>query len=126
MLRDGVNILGGGRELKIAHAGDGARLHGRSQGKTYDIEVDQLLLAMGRAILDGKTEGFIFAQAPGYPHKTPIHGGIIRPSQFSFDPGLKNHPWGHLKIGISTKPIAQAHSNTPPGLNFKALGHPPA
>ena len=49
MLRDGVTILGGGRELTIARAGDDARLQGQSQGKTYDIKVDQLLVAVGRA-----------------------------------------------------------------------------
>ena len=49
MERDGVNILGGGRELKVARAASGVRLQGWSRGGAYDIEVDQLLVATGRA-----------------------------------------------------------------------------
>ena len=49
MLRDGVNILGGGREIRLARGANGVRLQSQSQGKAYDIEVDQILVAVGRA-----------------------------------------------------------------------------
>jgi pyruvate/2-oxoglutarate dehydrogenase complex dihydrolipoamide dehydrogenase (E3) component len=49
MLRDGVNILGGGREIRLARGPQGVRLQSQSQGQPYDIEVDQLLVAVGRA-----------------------------------------------------------------------------
>ena len=49
MLRDGVNILGGGREIQLARGERGVRLQSQSQGQPYDIEVDQLLIAVGRA-----------------------------------------------------------------------------
>ncbi len=49
MLRDGVNILGGGREIRLARGANGVRLQSQPQGKAYDIEVDQLLVAVGRA-----------------------------------------------------------------------------
>jgi len=49
MLRDGVNILGGGREIRLARGANGVRLQGQSQGVPYDLEVDQILIAVGRA-----------------------------------------------------------------------------
>ena len=49
MLRDGVTILGGGRELRLARGERGVRLQSQSQGQPYDIEVDQTLVAVGRA-----------------------------------------------------------------------------
>ena len=49
MSRDGVNILGGGREIRLARGANGVRLQSQSQGKAYDIEVDQILVAVGRA-----------------------------------------------------------------------------
>ena len=49
MLRDGVNILGGGREIRLARGERGVRLQSQSQGQSYDVEVDQILVAVGRA-----------------------------------------------------------------------------
>ena len=49
MLRDGVNILGGGREIRLARGANGVRLQSQSQGQPYDIEVNQILVAVGRA-----------------------------------------------------------------------------
>lgn len=49
MLHDGVTILGGGRDVRLARGSKGIRLQGHSQGQPYDLEVDQLLVAVGRA-----------------------------------------------------------------------------
>ncbi len=49
MLRDGVNILGGGREIRLARGAKGIRLQSQLPGQPYDLEVDQLLIAVGRA-----------------------------------------------------------------------------
>lgn len=47
--RDGVTVRGGARSLRIARAGAAIRLQGNADGASYDIEVDQLLVAIGRA-----------------------------------------------------------------------------
>lgn len=49
MLRDGVHMVGGGREIRLARGAQGVRMQGQSQGQPYDREVDQLLIAVGRA-----------------------------------------------------------------------------
>ncbi len=49
MERDGVKLPGGGKELKLARDPKGIRLQVESPGKGYDILVDQLLVAVGRA-----------------------------------------------------------------------------
>jgi pyruvate/2-oxoglutarate dehydrogenase complex dihydrolipoamide dehydrogenase (E3) component len=49
MVRDGVIILGGGREIRLARGAKGIRMQSQSQGQPYDMEVDQLLVAVGRA-----------------------------------------------------------------------------
>jgi pyruvate/2-oxoglutarate dehydrogenase complex dihydrolipoamide dehydrogenase (E3) component len=48
MLRDGVRLLGRGKQLRIA-AGGGIRLEVKSLEETYDEPVDQLLVSVGRA-----------------------------------------------------------------------------
>ncbi len=47
--KDGVKLLCCGRELHLAPAGDLIRLQVTSHDKNYDVEVDQLLVAVGRA-----------------------------------------------------------------------------
>lgn len=50
MARDGVNLLCCGRELKLSPGeGGGVRLTVTSHGEGYDLIVDQLLVAVGRA-----------------------------------------------------------------------------
>lgn len=51
--RDGVNLLCCGKELKVSPAGppanDGIRMTGTSHENPYEVTVDQLLVAVGRA-----------------------------------------------------------------------------
>jgi pyruvate/2-oxoglutarate dehydrogenase complex dihydrolipoamide dehydrogenase (E3) component len=49
MERDGVKLLCCGKDLKLAKSAGGVRLQVESHGKDYDVEVDQLLVAVGRA-----------------------------------------------------------------------------
>lgn len=49
MARDGVKLLCCGKELKLAKDPNGVRLQVESHGKDYDVLVDQLLVAVGRA-----------------------------------------------------------------------------
>jgi pyruvate/2-oxoglutarate dehydrogenase complex dihydrolipoamide dehydrogenase (E3) component len=49
MARDGVKLLCCGKDLKLAKAPEGIRLQVESHGKGYDVLVDQLLVAVGRA-----------------------------------------------------------------------------
>ncbi len=47
--RDGVRLLGRGKELRVAQDSNGVRLQAGSRDNGYDIRVDQLLIATGRA-----------------------------------------------------------------------------
>ena len=47
--RDGVRLLGRGKELRVAKDSNGVRLQVGSLENGYDIRVDQLLIATGRA-----------------------------------------------------------------------------
>ncbi len=47
--RDGVKLLCCGKDLKLARDPNGVRLQVESHGKGYDLVVDQLLVAVGRA-----------------------------------------------------------------------------
>lgn len=47
--RDGVKLLCCGKDLKLARSPNGVRLQVEALGKGYDEEVDQLLVAVGRA-----------------------------------------------------------------------------
>ena len=49
MIRDGVNLLCCGRDTKVESRDDGIHLTLDSHGKHYDEQVDQLLVAVGRA-----------------------------------------------------------------------------
>lgn len=49
LIRDGVTILSGGPSLQLSRSTTGIRLAGGTAAKTFDLEVDQLLLAAGRA-----------------------------------------------------------------------------
>ena len=49
MLRDDVKLLCCGKDLQLAKSVNGVRLQVRSHNETYDVEVDQLLVAVGRA-----------------------------------------------------------------------------
>jgi len=49
MVRDGVQLLCCGKELKLAPHPKGIRLQVESHGNGYDVLVDQLLVAVGRA-----------------------------------------------------------------------------
>lgn len=49
MERDGVRFLGGGKDLRVHRSAGGIRLRVESAGRGYDVEVDQLLVAVGRA-----------------------------------------------------------------------------
>lgn len=49
MLRDGVTLLPRGKELRVARDTNGIRLQVGSPGNGYDVRVDQLLVAAGRA-----------------------------------------------------------------------------
>ncbi|MDP3849649.1 MAG: mercuric reductase [Luteolibacter sp.] len=49
LLRDGVNILCCGKDLKLSPADGGVRMNVESEGKGYDLTVDQILVAVGRA-----------------------------------------------------------------------------
>lgn len=49
LIKDGVNLLCCGRELQVAPSGEQTRLQVNAEGKEYDVEVDQLLVAVGRA-----------------------------------------------------------------------------
>ena len=49
MERDGVRFLSGGRDVKLARSAGGIRLQVESHDKGCDVEVDQLLVAVGRA-----------------------------------------------------------------------------
>jgi pyruvate/2-oxoglutarate dehydrogenase complex dihydrolipoamide dehydrogenase (E3) component len=48
MERDGVKLLCCGKDLKVANSSGTIRLQVESHGKGYDVEVDQLLVAVGR------------------------------------------------------------------------------
>ncbi|MBI2511929.1 MAG: mercuric reductase [Opitutae bacterium] len=47
--RDGVQLLCCGKDLKLSRAPGGVRLQVSSHGKDYDLVVDELLVAVGRA-----------------------------------------------------------------------------
>ncbi len=49
MERDGVQFLCCGKDLMVARSAGGIRLRVGSTGRGYDVEVDQLLVAVGRA-----------------------------------------------------------------------------
>ncbi len=49
MVKDGVKLLCCGKDLKLAKDPNGVRLQVESHGKGYDVLVDQLLVAVGRA-----------------------------------------------------------------------------
>lgn len=51
LIRDGVNLLCCGKDLKLSPTAenDGVRLQVESEGKGYDVSVDQILVAVGRA-----------------------------------------------------------------------------
>ena len=49
MQSDGVKILCCGKDLKLAKDPNGVRMKVGSHGKDYDVLVDQLLVAVGRA-----------------------------------------------------------------------------
>ena len=49
MLRDGVKLLCCGRDTRVARDGDKIRLQLTSHDESYDVEVDKLLVAVGRA-----------------------------------------------------------------------------
>jgi len=49
MERDGVKLLCCGKKLKLANDPDGVQLQVESHGQGYDVLVDQLLVAVGRA-----------------------------------------------------------------------------
>lgn len=49
IIRDGVQLLCCGKETKISQADNGIRIQLESHDKQYDIVVDQLLVAVGRA-----------------------------------------------------------------------------
>jgi pyruvate/2-oxoglutarate dehydrogenase complex dihydrolipoamide dehydrogenase (E3) component len=50
LIRDGVNLLCCGKDLKLSPAEDGGvRLQVESEGKGYDLNVEQILVAVGRA-----------------------------------------------------------------------------
>jgi len=49
MERDGVKLLCCGKKLKLANDADGVQLQVESHGQGYDVLVDQLLVAAGRA-----------------------------------------------------------------------------
>ena len=49
MLRDGVKFLDHGKQLQLATDPDGVRLQVNVPGHNYDVLVDQLLVAVGRA-----------------------------------------------------------------------------
>ncbi|MEK6247514.1 MAG: mercuric reductase, partial [Planctomycetales bacterium] len=49
LLRDGVNLLCCGRQQKLIRDPDGVRLQLSSHDQSYDVLVDQLLVAVGRA-----------------------------------------------------------------------------
>ena len=49
MARDGVKLLCCGKDLKLARDPNGVRLQVGSHGQGYDMPVDQLLVAVGRA-----------------------------------------------------------------------------
>lgn len=46
---DGVQLLCGGKQLQVSKLDRAVRLAGQSHDKSYDVEVDQLLVAAGRA-----------------------------------------------------------------------------
>ena len=50
MLRDGVKLLCCGKDLKLARDPGGVRLQVESHGQGYDVAVDRLLVAVGRAV----------------------------------------------------------------------------
>jgi pyruvate/2-oxoglutarate dehydrogenase complex dihydrolipoamide dehydrogenase (E3) component len=49
MVRAGVKVLGRGKELQLAKDANGIRLQVGSVGNGYDVPVDQVLVAVGRA-----------------------------------------------------------------------------
>ncbi|MBA4149031.1 MAG: mercuric reductase [Verrucomicrobia bacterium] len=49
LIRDGVKLLCCGKELKLSKGVDGVRMQADSHGKSYDLSVDQILVAAGRA-----------------------------------------------------------------------------
>ena len=66
MLRDGVNLVDGGKDLRVAKTSDAIRLTVSVDGKNFDVTVDQLLVAVGRAPnvegLDLKVAGVEFGK----------------------------------------------------------------
>lgn len=49
LVRDGVKLLSGGKDLKLAKSPAGVRMTVNSATEGYDLEVDRLLVAVGRA-----------------------------------------------------------------------------
>lgn len=49
MLRDGVRLRCCGKNLQVEHTGDGKRLTVDSHGEHYELDVDEILVATGRA-----------------------------------------------------------------------------
>jgi pyruvate/2-oxoglutarate dehydrogenase complex dihydrolipoamide dehydrogenase (E3) component len=49
LTRDGVRVLCCGKNLELSRDDEGVRMKAESQGKGYDLVVDQLLIATGRA-----------------------------------------------------------------------------
>ena len=49
LVRDGVKLLSGGKNLRLAPASDGVRILVESGGRDHDLVVDRLLVAVGRA-----------------------------------------------------------------------------
>ena len=49
MERDGVKLMCCGQNLKVACVGEGARLRVDSHGQRYDVQVDRVLVSVGRA-----------------------------------------------------------------------------
>ncbi|MBI5771201.1 MAG: mercuric reductase [Verrucomicrobia bacterium] len=49
LMRDGVKLLCCGKDLRLSKAPQGVRLQVESHGKGYDVVVDRLLVAVGRA-----------------------------------------------------------------------------
>lgn len=49
MLRDGVKLYGHGRDIQLSPQGDAVRIHADHPETGYDLTVDKLLVAVGRA-----------------------------------------------------------------------------
>lgn len=48
IVKDGVTLLCCGQELQISKTAEGKRLTGTSHGRSYDVTVDEILVAVGR------------------------------------------------------------------------------